>query len=79
MKLLVCECADSRCPMHKGASECLEVPSPMERTMLYRVDTDDIKGTRFCPGCYEDAANSGMFQSNYTDEDWEQVKRWEET
>ena len=53
-----CECADLKCPVHKGESHCDKRSS--ER--LYRVDMQDLSGTRFCKECKEDAYESGLFK-----------------
>lgn len=56
--LLLCECADSGCPVHKGKRECTENPTCTVR----RIDMDDGE-TRFamCNGCAADALDSGVF------------------
>jgi hypothetical protein len=55
-----CQCADSRCPAHTGQSRCTREAN----RMLYRVDMDDVSGTRFCGICADDALESGVFFEN---------------
>ena len=55
LEAIKCECADPACPVCGG--QC-----PNRATVnLRRVDMDDQSGTMFCPGCSEDAMNSGLF------------------
>lgn len=53
-----CECYDSGCaaPNHR-TQRCQSAAI----TVLYRIDMDDVTGTRFCDGCAEDAMESGLF------------------
>lgn len=53
-----CECFDSGCSEnHNG--QCVNKATET----LWRVDMDDINGTRFCSQCAEDAFMSGLFDS----------------
>jgi hypothetical protein len=54
-----CECSDSGCPAHNGASECNRKAS----VILYRVDMDDESGTAFCGKCADDALSCGLFKT----------------
>ena len=53
-----CECADPGCPVHLRASNC----TARARVTLYRIDMQDITGTRMCARCAEDAMDSGVFR-----------------
>lgn len=59
MRRLTCECEDRQCPHCGGSCHCDAA------TVLYRVDMDDVQGTRFCAECASDAWESGL----YTDSD----------
>lgn len=52
-----CECADPKCPVHYGQSQCVNRAAEI----LYRVDMEDRTGTAFCQECADDAFDSGMF------------------
>jgi hypothetical protein len=52
-----CECADKGCKAHEGMSACHN----RAKIVLYRVDMDDMTGTKFCDDCAEDAFDSGLF------------------
>lgn len=60
-----CECADSRCPSHRGAPQCTQ---PAD-TLMYRIDMTDETGTAACSACADDMANSGLFADEFHLED----------
>jgi hypothetical protein len=53
----VCECSDSGCKAHLGASSCAQ---PIAET-LYRSDMEDNTGVAFCADCASDALDAGVF------------------
>lgn len=55
-----CECCDPGCPVHKGKSQC---KNKQRCTTFYRIDMEDLTGTKMCPGCGDDAMNSGLFRT----------------
>lgn len=55
-----CECSDPRCPVHNGRSECRRAAT----TTLYRSDTNDYSGVRYCDPCADDALESGLFSTD---------------
>ena len=63
LELVICQCADSLCPVHRG-TDC---DLPATRT-LYRVDMEDLTGTSFCEACANDALQSGLFFGRKTNE-----------
>jgi phage/plasmid primase-like uncharacterized protein len=52
-----CECADTHCPEHPG----LACGHRTRTRTLFRVDMHDVRGTRFCAACADDAMQSGLF------------------
>ena len=60
-----CECADPGCVAHPGRATC----SKPATAVLYRVDMDDMSGTRFCDWCEADAYGSGLFTDGRDDDD----------
>lgn len=54
-----CECCDSDCLIHPG-KECCQRSN---LSTLYRVDMEDKTGTKFCPKCWDDAMESGLFST----------------
>ena len=63
-----CECSDPGCPCCHG--QCGREAT----SILYRVDMQDESGVAFCPGCGDDAMESGVFGDRYSadvDEDWD--------
>ena len=59
----LCECSDKQCPACKG--KCKRIA----RTVLYRVDMEDVTGTAFCNMCADDAMESGLFTDSKEDDD----------
>lgn len=55
---MLCECADSKCPVCQG--KCKNA----EAHILYRIDMEDYGGTAFCEDCCEDALQSGVFTTH---------------
>ena len=53
-----CQCSDPECPVCHG--HCQRSAT----TNLVRVDMEDITGTEMCPGCAEDALESGLFRTS---------------
>lgn len=53
----MCECNDSKCPVHNGQAECGNIG----HVTLYRVDMEDLTGTLFCEPCASDALDCGLF------------------
>jgi len=60
MRKETCECSDPQCPVHDGKPEC----SYQAKQTLYRIDMEDMSGTRFCRRCAEDAYSSGVFSDS---------------
>lgn len=54
-ELDVCECSDPMCPACYGRCD-----QPATET-LYRVDMQDLTGTRLCADCANDCVESGLF------------------
>ena len=54
-----CECVDKNCSSHRGKT----CASYSAKTILHRVDMDDVSGTMFCPPCADDAMESGLFRT----------------
>jgi len=52
-----CECSDSGCKAHLGATSCAQ---PIAET-LYRSDMEDNTGVAFCAECASDAMDAGVF------------------
>lgn len=59
-----CECADKGCSAHEGISHCIN-KSVVE---VRRIDYDGAK-VRFCEDCWNDAIESGVFDSEEEEED----------
>lgn len=53
---MICECSDLCCPAHKG--KCCKA---LVKTVLWRIDMEDVTGTAFCEACAEDASEHGLF------------------
>lgn len=62
-ELDICECSDNHCPACFG--QCKEPAT----TTLYRIDMQDLTGTRFCEACADDAFESGLFTSKQEEEE----------
>jgi len=52
-----CECTDSGCPGHPGATRCIR----QAVEVVYRVDMTDETGTHVCWPCLSDAMESGLY------------------
>ena len=59
MKGKKCECSDPGCPKHTGQSYC----TLKATRRLFRIDMEDRTGTAMCEKCFEDALDSGMFDT----------------
>ncbi len=55
----LCECLDIGCPIHEGTS-CRTIGHTWT---LYRIDMEDVTGTRMCDPCSNDAMESGLFRT----------------
>jgi hypothetical protein len=65
--MILCECTDSGCPIHKGIAEC----HVQADVTLFRVDMDmeDDTPVIVCNGCAEDMVDSGLFYN--VEERWD--------
>jgi hypothetical protein len=71
MKTLRCECADPGCPCCHGSCyrKATFILYRMDHPRSGVVDTEDETGTPMCPGCADDAWDSGLFTDTTTDEE----------
>lgn len=53
-KVRQCECSDPGCPCE--SRRCIG-----QRTLIYRVDMEDLTGTLMCRLCCDDAMETGLF------------------
>lgn len=59
MPIDFCECSDPGCPCCQGSC-----PVAADAT-VFRVDMEDITGTRMCEPCAADALESGVFRATF--------------
>jgi hypothetical protein len=62
-----CECVDTGCPANHS-NQCPNIAT----VTLWRVDMEDITGTRFCDECADDAMESGLFTDEYDEDEDEE-------